>query len=61
MVIFTDALSVLSKLQIPTRKISVRWKLPWSIDLAAQTNLILQWTPVHCGIQGNEQANRLAK
>ena len=31
------------------------------VDLAAQTNLILQWIPAHCGIQGNEQANRLAR
>ena len=31
------------------------------VDLAAQTNLILQWIPAHCWIQGNEQADRLAR
>ena len=55
-VIFTDALSVLSKLQNPHRKdlSEVETAL---VDLAAQTNLTLQWIPAHCGIQGNEQAD----
>ena len=59
-VIFTDALSVLSKLQNPHQKdlSEVETAL---VDLAAQTNLILQWIPAHCGIQGNEQADRLAR
>ena len=26
-----------------------------------QKDLILQWVPAHCGIQGNETADRLAK
>ena len=59
-VIFTDALSVLSKLQNPHQKdlSEVETAL---VDLAAQTNLILQWIPAHCGIQANEQADRLAR
>ena len=31
------------------------------VDLAAQTNLSLQWIPAHIWIQGNEQADRLAR
>ena len=59
-VIFTDALSVLSKLHTPHQKdlSEVETAL---VDLAAQTNLILQWIPAHCGIQGNEQADRFAR
>ena len=26
-----------------------------------QTELVLQWIPAHCGIQGNQTADRLAK
>ena len=59
-VIFTDALSVLSKLQSPRQKdlSEVETAL---VDLAAQSNLILQWIPAYCGIQGNEQADQLAR
>ena len=59
-VIFTDALSVLSKLQNPCQK-DLNEVETALIDLAAKTNLILQWIPAHCGIQGNEQADRLAR
>ena len=31
------------------------------IDLAAQSNLTLQWIPAHCGIQGNEQADSFVR
>ena len=59
-VIFKDALFVFSKLQNPRQKDfnEVETAL---IDRAAQTSLILQWIPAHCGIQGNEQADRLAR
>ena len=30
------------------------------VNLAAQTNLTLQWIPAHFGIQGHEQADRFA-
>ena len=59
-VIFTDALSVLSKLQNPHQKDPSEVETAL-VDLTAQTNLILQWIPAHCGIQGNEQADRLAR
>ena len=59
-VIFIDALSVLSKLQNPHQKDLSEMETAL-INLAAQTNLILQWIPAHCGIQGNEQVDRLAR
>ena len=59
-VIFTDALSVLSKFQNPRQKdiYGVETALA---DLAAQSNLTLQWIRAHYGIQGNEQAAQLAR
>ena len=60
MVIFTYALSVLSKLQNPRQKDHNEVKSALA-DLAAQSNLTLQWIPAHCGIQGNEQADQLAR
>ena len=52
-VIFTDALSVFSKLQNARQKdlSEVETAL---VDLTAQSHLILQWSPAHRGIQGNE-------
>ena len=57
-VVFIDALSVL-KLQNPLQK-GLNEVETALVDLAAQTNLTLQWIPALCGIQGNEQAGRLA-
>ena len=59
-VIFTDALSVVSKLQNPRQK-DLNEVETALVDLAAQSNLALQWIPAHYGIQGNEQADRLAR
>ena len=59
-VIFTDALSVLSKRQYPRKKDLSAVEIA-QVDLAAHIKLILQWIPAHCGIQGNEQADRLAR
>ena len=56
-IIFTDALSVLNKLQNPRQK-DLNEVETALVDIAAQTN---QWIPAHCGIQGNEQADRLAR
>ena len=60
MVIFTDALSVLSILQNPRQK-DLNEVETALVDLAAQSNLTLQWIPAHCGIQGNEWADQLAR
>ena len=61
-VIITDALSVLNKLQNPSQKDLklVKEVKNALVNLAAQTNLILQWISAHCGIKGNEQADRFA-
>ena len=59
-VIFTDALSVLDALQNPQQKELNELKAAL-VDLAAQTVLTLQWIPAHCGIHGNETADRLAR
>ena len=60
MVIFTEALYVLSKLQSPCQK-DLNEVETALVDLAAQSNLTLQWIPAHCRIQGNEQADQLAR
>ena len=59
-VIFTDALSVLSKLQNPRQK-DLNEVETALVDLAAQANLTLQWILAHHGIQGNEQADQIAR
>ena len=59
-VIFTDTLSVLSKLHNPSQK-DLNEVETALVDLAAQTNLILRWIPAHSGIQGNEQEDPLAR
>ena len=59
-VIFTDALSVLSKLQNPHQK-DLNGVETALVDLAAQSNLTLQWISAHCGIEGNEQADWLSR
>ncbi|XP_070181840.1 uncharacterized protein [Littorina saxatilis] len=60
-VIFSDALSVLQAVQNPRNK-------ELNTLASALTNLqqsteqtVIQWIPSHCNIQGNEEADRLAK
>ena len=60
MAIFTDALSVLNKLENPHQK-DLNEVETVLVDHAAQTNRTLQWIPAHCGIIGNEQADRFAR
>ena len=59
-VIFTDALPVLIKLQNPRQK-DLNEVETALVDHAAQSNLTLQWIPAHWGIQGNEQTDQLAR
>ena len=59
-VIFTDALSVLSKPQYPHKK-DLNEVETALVNIVAQTNLTLQWIPAHCRIQGNEQVDWLAR
>ena len=58
-VIFTYALSVLNKLQSPHQK-DLNEAETVLVDLAARTNITMQWIPAHCGTKGHEQADRLA-
>ena len=59
-VIFTDALSVLQALENPNNKDlnKLRTSLKQVCEATKQT--VLQWIPSHCGIDGNEEADRLA-
>ena len=59
-VIFTDALSVLQTLQNPKKK-DLNELVTALIRLAGHRAVTLQWIPAHCGIQGNEIADSLAR
>ena len=59
-VTFTYALSVLNKLQ-NSRQRDLNEVETGLVDLAAQTNLTLQWISAHRVIKRNEQADRLAR
>ena len=60
MVIFTDALSILSKLQNPRQKYFNDMETALA-DLAAQTNLTLHGFQHTVGSKENEQADRLPR
>ncbi|XP_053398058.1 uncharacterized protein LOC128556571 [Mercenaria mercenaria] len=56
-VIFTDALSVLQAL-VNSKQSSISRAL---FSLCKTRVVSLQWIPAHCGVPGNENADRLAK
>lgn len=58
-VIFTDALSVLQALNQPSKDLNVLVDI--LTELSEKTQLTLQWIPAHCGLQGNEKADQLAR
>ena len=59
-VIFTDALSVLQALENPNNKDMNELRVSLMQVSAATEQTVLQWIPSHCGIDGNEEADRLA-
>ena len=59
-VIFTDALSVLQALENPKNKDINELRISLTQISAATKQTVLQWIPSHCGIDGNEEADRLA-
>uniref|UniRef100_A0A0B7BN25 RNase H type-1 domain-containing protein n=1 Tax=Arion vulgaris TaxID=1028688 RepID=A0A0B7BN25_9EUPU len=54
-VFFTDALSVLQALQ--SNHPSLRKELS---KISTNKRVTLQWVPSHCGVPGNEKADKLA-
>lgn len=57
---FTDCRSVLDKITIPDD--NTTHEVTTSLSrLSNKCKVSLQWIPAHCGIQGNETADRLAK
>ena len=59
-VIFSDALSVLQAIKDPQNK-NLNYLSSSLASLAEQVKLSIQWIPAHCGIYGNEEADKLAK
>ena len=59
-VILTDALSVLEALGNP-KKTDLNPLREMIARLIPQTKVVFQWIPAHCGIPGNETADKLAK
>ena len=59
-VIFSDALSVLQAVKDSQNK-NLNDLSSTLASLAEQKKLHIQWIPAHCGIYGNEEADKLAK
>ena len=60
-VILSDSMSTMQALAARNPDASVRALQDSLQRLASSRMVVLQWIPAHCGIQGNELADRLAK
>ena len=60
-VILSDCKSVLQSLQGDQENKTIRETINELKLLQQRTTLILQWIPSHCGISGNEEADKLSK
>ena len=59
-VFLTDCRSAIQRLQSPKEQLE-RDTQQLLCDLSQGTNVAVQWIPAHCGVFGNEEADRLAK
>ena len=61
-VILTDCKSMLQSVQGSRDRSQLLENIRKELTiLSSKTNLVLQWIPSHCGIYGNEEADRLSK
>ena len=59
-VFLTDCKSTIQSLQSPSEQLE-RDTQRLLCDLTQQAQIVVQWIPAHCGLSGNEEADRLAK
>ena len=59
-VFLTDCRSIIQSLQHPREQLE-RNTLKLLCELSQASQVIVQWIPAHCGLAGNEEADRLAK
>ena len=61
-VILTDCRSMLQSIQGSKDRSQLMEDIRRELTtLSSKTNLVLQWLPSHCGVLGNEEADRLSK
>ena len=61
-VVLTDCKSMLQSLQGSRDQSQLMEDIKRELTiLSPKTNLVLQWIPAHCGVQGNEEADRLSR